>query len=348
MDIIHSFLNLVAPPFTFVALFLLLPPFHFFKFFLSTFWSILSENATGKVVIVTGASSGIGEHVAYEYAKRGACLVLASTRENRLQEVGGRARALGAPDVRVVPADVSKLEDCKRIVDEAANHFGRVDHLVNNAGIQSASTLEEATDITNFRPVMDVNFWGSVYTTRFAIPHLRNSHGKIIGMASSAAWLPMPRMSIYNASKAALISFYDTLRIELGSDIGGITVVTPGFIESEMTQGEFLKNEDQIEVDQDMRDAQVSIIPVGRAEACAKAIVKSACRGEKYLTEPSWFRVTYLWKVLCPEVIEWCFRLFYLARPGESETLSKKILDISGARGFLYPTTIQTTDVKAD
>lgn len=63
--------------------------------------------------------------MAYEYAKRRACLVLASTRENRLQEVGGRARALGAPDVRVVPADVSKLEDCKRIVDEAANHFGR-------------------------------------------------------------------------------------------------------------------------------------------------------------------------------------------------------------------------------
>ncbi|CBI15698.3 unnamed protein product, partial [Vitis vinifera] len=322
MDIIHSFLNLVAPPFTFVALFLLLPPFHFFKFFLSTFWSILSENVTGKRLSSSPA----------------------------LPPASGSMwpRALGAPDVRVVPADVSKLEDCKRIVDEAANHFGRVDHLVNNAGIQSASTLEEATDITNFRPVMDVNFWGSVYTTRFAIPHLRNSHGKIIGMASSAAWLPMPRMSIYNASKAALISFYDTLRIELGSDIGGITVVTPGFIESEMTQGEFLKNEDQIEVDQDMRDAQVSIIPVGRAEACAKAIVKSACRGEKYLTEPSWFRVTYLWKVLCPEVIEWCFRLFYLARPGESETLSKKILDISGARGFLYPTTIQTTDVKAD
>ena len=89
-------------------------------------------------------------------------------------------------------------------------------------------------------------------------------------------------------------------------------------------------------------------MPVGRTEACAKAIVKSACRGERYLTEPSWFRTFFLWKVFFPEVLEWCFRLFYRARPGKSETLSKRILDISGARGFLYPTTIQTTDVKAD
>lgn len=89
-------------------------------------------------------------------------------------------------------------------------------------------------------------------------------------------------------------------------------------------------------------------MPVARTEACAKAILKSACRGERYLTVPSWFGVTYYWKVFCPELIEWYYRLFYFARPSGSDTLGNKILDVSGAQGCLYPTTIQTTDVKTD
>ncbi|KAJ8772462.1 hypothetical protein K2173_027639 [Erythroxylum novogranatense] len=302
MDLIHTFLNLVAAPLTFFSLCFLMPPYLFYKAFTTIFYTIFKENVAGKVILITGASSGIGEHLAYEYAKKGACLALVARREGRLREVAFIARELGSPDVMMILADVQEAADCRRIVEETMNYFGRLDHLVNNAGISSACMLQEATDINTFRLSIfscfvyflynqDTNFWGSAYTTKYAVPYLRETRGKIIVMSSSASWLPTPRMSIYNASKAALVSFFETLRIELSPDIH-VLIVTPSFIESELTQGKLLTKEGIMDIDQDTRDVQVSIIPVETARSCAKAIVNSACRGDKYLTEPSWFRIT--------------------------------------------------------
>ncbi|NP_001291322.1 11-beta-hydroxysteroid dehydrogenase A [Sesamum indicum] len=348
MDLIHTFLNLIAPPFTFFFLLFFLPPFQIFKFFLSILGTLFSEDVAGKVVVITGASSGIGESLAYEYAKRGACLVLAARRERSLQEVAERARDLGSPDVVVVRADVSKAEDCRKVVDQTMNRFGRLDHLVNNAGIMSVSMLEEVEDITGYRETMDINFWGYVYMTRFAAPYLRNSRGRIVVLSSSSSWMPTPRMSFYNASKAAISQFFETLRVEFGPDIG-ITLVTPGFIESELTQGKFYNAGERV-IDQDMRDVQVSTTPILRVESAARSIVRSAIRGERYVTEPAWFRVTYWWKLFCPEVMEWVFRLMYLASPGEpeKETFGKKVLDYTGVKSLLYPETVQVPEPKND
>ncbi|EOY22539.1 Short-chain dehydrogenase/reductase SDR - like 10 [Theobroma cacao] len=351
MDLIHKFLNLVAPWFTFFSLCLFLPPFYLFKFFLATLGSFFSENVSGKVVIITGASSGIGEHLAYEYGRRGARLALTARREKSLQEVADRAHDLGSPDVITIRADVSNVDDCQRLVEETVNHFGRLDHLVNNAGITSVCMFEGAPpDMTNFRAVMDTNFWGSVYTTRFAVPHLRNSKGKIVVLSSANSWLPEPRTSVYNASKAALAAFFDTLRIELGQDVT-ITIVTPGHIESEITRDKHLSKEGKMEVEQDMRDVQVSAIPVASVSECAQAIVNSACRGDRSLTQPSWYSATCLWKLFFPEVIEWGCRLFYLTSPGvpHQEAPSKKILDLTaGEKKVLYPSTIQAPEIKTD
>ncbi|KAL7607456.1 hypothetical protein Lser_V15G17442 [Lactuca serriola] len=350
MDLINGVLNLVAPPFTFFTMLLFLPPWIFFKFCLGILRSVISENISGKVVLITGASSGIGEHLAYEYASRGACLALCARRESRLREVADRCRHIGSPDVIVIRADVSHAHDCKRIVDETVNHFNRLDHLVNNAGISQVCMLEEADDITNLRPVMDINFWGSVYTTKFAVPHLRNSCGRIIVLSSSASWIPLPRMSIYNASKAALAQFYDTLRVEFGSDIK-ITVVTPGFIESELTQGKFLSHEGKLVVDYDARDMQVNLSPVMKVERCARSIVKGALRGERYVTEPGWMKMSYVWKVLWPEAMELVNRLMCMTTVGgdsRDDTFGKKVLDISGAQNILYPQSIQSSEMKVD
>ncbi|XP_076882250.1 11-beta-hydroxysteroid dehydrogenase A-like [Bidens hawaiensis] len=202
----------------------------FFKFFLRVFRVVFSENVAGKVVLITGASSGIGEHLAYEYASRGACLALSARREERLREVADRCRHIGSPEVIIICADVSNAHDCKQMIDQTVHHFnGRctqplpiyhafeccflilisdilllidcmhaVDHLVNNAGISQIGMLEEADDITNLRPVIDINFWGSVYVTKFAAPHLRHCGGRIIALSSAASWLPLPRMNVYN------------------------------------------------------------------------------------------------------------------------------------------------------
>ncbi|KAJ0113509.1 hypothetical protein Patl1_01254 [Pistacia atlantica] len=351
MDLIHTFLNLVAPPFTFFSLCLFLPPYLTYKFFISLFGSIFSENLEGKVVIITGASSGIGEQLAYEYASRGACLALCARRERSLEEVADAARDIGSPDVITIRVDVSKVDECRHLVEETVHHFGRLDHLVNSAGISAVCMFEETDDITNFKYIMDTNFWGSVYTTRFAVPHLRCSQGKIVVLSSSASWLPAPRHTFYNASKAAMLSFFETLRVEVGSDVG-ITIVTPGFIESELTQGKFFTREGKIEVDQDMRDVQISAIPVGSVSGCARAIVNSASRGDRYLTQPSWFKITYWLKVLCPDLLEWIYRMSYLSEPGApappTEAPSKKVLDLTGAKRVLYPSSIQSPDSKKE
>ncbi|KAL3642022.1 Polycomb protein sop-2 [Castilleja foliolosa] len=349
MELIHTFLNLAAPPFTFLSLLFFLLPFQIFKFFLSVLGTLFSEDIAGKVVLITGASSGIGESLAYEYAKHGACLVLAARREGSLREVAERARDLGSPDVIIVQADVSKVDDCRRVVDQTMNHFGRLDHLVNNAGVTSIAMLEEIHDVNDFRAVMDTNFWGFVYMTRFAVPYLRNSGGRIVVLSSSASWLPAPRMSFYNASKAAISQFFETLRVEFGPDIG-ITLVTPGYIESELTQGKFFNREGKLEVDQEMRDVQVNLMPILNVGSCAKAIVRGAIRGERYVTEPAWFRVTYLWKLFFPEVVEYTLRFMSMTRPGEPsrEALGKKLMDYTGVKSVLYPETMQGTEPKRD
>nr|XP_043617752.1 11-beta-hydroxysteroid dehydrogenase A-like [Erigeron canadensis] len=350
MDLVNGFLNLVAPPFTFFTMLLFLPPWIFFRFCHGFLRTVFSEDLSGKVVLITGASSGIGEHVAYEYASKGARLALAARREDRLQVVADRCRQIGCHDVIVIQADVSEARDCKRMVDQTLHHFHRLDHLVNNAGISQVCMLEDAQDITNLRPVMDINFWGSVYTTKFAIPHLRDSGGRIIVLSSSASWIPLPRMSIYNASKAALMQFYETLRVEFGSDIK-ITIVTPGFIESELTQGKFLSHEGKMVVDYDARDMQVNLQPVGKVVTCAKEIVKRAMRGDRYVTEPGWMNITYVWRVLWPEAVEWTTRLMCMTTVGgesHHDTFGKKILDITGAQGLLYPTSIQSSELKSE
>uniref|UniRef100_A0A7N2LR14 Uncharacterized protein n=1 Tax=Quercus lobata TaxID=97700 RepID=A0A7N2LR14_QUELO len=117
--------------------------------------------------------------------------------------------------------------------------FGTVDHLVNNAGILQLRLFEDFSQLSNIASVMDINFWVSIYNTHYTVPHLRKSKGKIVVIASTGAWLSTPRFSFYNASKAALISFFETLRTEFGQDIG-ITIVNPGVIESEMTQSDYL------------------------------------------------------------------------------------------------------------
>ncbi|KAK9926598.1 hypothetical protein M0R45_023818 [Rubus argutus] len=163
MDIINTVLYIVVPPIGLTSLLFFLPPYLFFKFLLSTIKPLFRQNVTGKVILITGASSGIGEHLAYEYGRRGDRLALVARREHRLQHVAGRAISIGSPDVLIIPADVSKVEDCKRFVDVAVNHFGRLDHLVNNAGIAPICMFEETPDVSNLAPTMDINFWGSVY-----------------------------------------------------------------------------------------------------------------------------------------------------------------------------------------
>ncbi|KAF5743678.1 11-beta-hydroxysteroid dehydrogenase-like 4A [Tripterygium wilfordii] len=301
MELIHDVMNILVPLVVLIFLILFYPPYLVYKLLSFIKRSITTEDVRGKVVVITGASSGIGEHIAYEYAKRGARLVLAARREDRLLAVADKALKLGCLDVKVIRADVAKVEDCKRLIEEALNYFGRLDHLVNNAGIERHSLFEEINQIADFIPIMDINFWGSAYCTHFAVPHLKKTKGKIVVIASTASWSPTPGLNIYNASKAAQTSFFETLRTEFGGAIG-VTIVLPGVIESEMANS------------QTLAEIGLDILPSESTGRCAKAIVNSACRGDMFLTEPFWVGVGYLQKVLCSEFTEWQYHKHFVKK----------------------------------
>ncbi|KAI3869044.1 hypothetical protein MKW92_045628 [Papaver armeniacum] len=339
MELIHVIMNIVIPPIILLSLLVLIPLTLIYNLFSFVRRSFSFEDLSGKVVLITGASSGIGEFLAYAYANKGARLVLVARRENRLREVAEKAKKHGSPDVLVCVADVSRVEDCKRFVQDAIDHFGCLDHLVNNAGVTSCYTFEDTADITTPTNLMNVNFWGSVYPTHFAVPHLKKRKGKIVVIASVASWLYSPQMIFYGASKAAMMNFFETLRVELGSSVK-ITIVSPGFIESEMIQGKHLTNDGSMQVlDPEKIDSLVGIFPVRGGFECAKTIVHGVRRGDRNITDPSWFRVLYICKVFVSEIVEWFFNVLFVPQPGviESNTLNKRILDLTGMKKYIYP-----------
>ncbi|MED6216630.1 hypothetical protein PIB30_009519 [Stylosanthes scabra] len=301
MAAIEKLLNVALPPLSFLLLSTFMLPFLLFKILLYVRKLVAhtEENLEHKVVLITGAASGIGEQLAYAYARRGALLSLVDIRKNKLVAVADKAKSLGSPDVTIISADVSKLQDCHRFVDHTVNHFGRLDCLVNNAGIARTSRFKDWNNNgSEFTSIMDVNFWGSVYGSLCAIPHLKSSKGRIIVISSTLGWFPIPNSSIYNASKAALINYFETLRMELGKAIG-ITIVTPGLVKTDLGFATTHKAK------------FMGIIPMLSASELAESIVKSACRGDMYLTEPSWVKILFPWKVLFPQVVDWAVRFFF-------------------------------------
>ncbi|GJM95705.1 hypothetical protein PR202_ga12482 [Eleusine coracana subsp. coracana] len=356
MDLVNGLLNWVGTPTMIASLLLFYPPYYLFKTCYSFLSWIFPEDLTRKVVLITGASSGIGEvsesslaeQLAYQYAMKGACLVLVARREWSLRQVADKAFELGARDVIILPGDVANPDDCKRVVQTTMSHYDQLDHLVCNAGIASVGAFEEIPNVTNYSSQLDVNFWGSVQTTFAALPHLKRSRGRIVVTASATGWNPVPRMSFYNAANAALVNFFETLRTELGSEVG-ITIVTPGWIESEMSKGKYLKEHGEMEVDKEMRDAQIGLFPVEYAKNCAKAMVQAARQGEHYLTVPAWFRAMYLWRVFAPEVVEICYRLLYMHGRGASQTdAPSRTMAEAGGKKLLYPTSLHSDEIKSD
>lgn len=183
-----------------------------------------------KVVIITGASSGIGLACAEEFAARGAKVVLAARSTDALQGLKAKLEAKGT-QVLVVTADVSKEDDCKNIVNQTVSRFGGVDILVNNAGISMRAVFADL-DLDVLRKVIDVNFWGTVYCTKYALPYLLKSKGSVVGVSSIAGFKGLPGRTGYSASKFAMNGFLESLRIENLHTGLHVLTFSPGFTAS--------------------------------------------------------------------------------------------------------------------
>jgi len=183
-----------------------------------------------KLVIVTGASSGIGKACAEKFAQQGANLVLAARSGDKLREVAEKISSYGVEVLSVV-TDVSKEEDCKNLVEEALIKFGRIDVLVNNAGISMRAVFSDL-DISVLKKVMDVNFWGTVYCTRYAIASLLENKGSVVGVSSIAGYKGLPGRTGYSSSKFAMHGFLEALRIENIKKGLHVLIACPGFTAS--------------------------------------------------------------------------------------------------------------------
>lgn len=188
-----------------------------------------------RVVLVTGASSGIGAELARQFAAAGARIALAARDTARLEAVAAECRAAGA-ETFVTRADVSVETDCRDMIERTVAHFGALDILVNNAGLGSSGRFDEITDLSIFDTLMRVNYLGSVWSTAHALPHLKRSRGQVVAISSLTALAGVPKRTAYGATKHAMAGFFDSLRIELAGSGVSVTVVYPGFVFSEINQ----------------------------------------------------------------------------------------------------------------
>jgi len=189
---------------------------------------------TGKVVVITGASSGIGEELAVQLSAFKPKLVLAARRVDRLEELKKKCIAKGAEEVLLVATDVAVKDECKKLVDQTVAKFGGIDVLYCNAGIGMASTLFKLQSPDVLEQVMSVNFNGAVNTTFYALPYLRKSNGHIIVTSSVFSYFISRGTSAYAASKAAVNSFFDSVRLEEARNKVKVTVICPGHVATEI------------------------------------------------------------------------------------------------------------------
>lgn len=183
-----------------------------------------------KVVIITGGSSGIGRACALRFAQAGARVVISARNANRLSQVEAELLNIGA-EVLAVKSDVANENDCVRLINETLNRFGRIDVLINNAGV-SMRALFHGIDLKVIRQLMEVNFFGTVYCTRYAMRDLLKSRGSLVGISSIAGFQGLPGRTGYSASKFAMQGFLDALRVENMKTGLHVMTVCPGYTES--------------------------------------------------------------------------------------------------------------------
>lgn len=213
-----------------------------------------NKSMLNKVVIITGASSGIGKACAEHFGKQGAKLTITGRNEQNLNEAAKELKAKGI-EVLAVTSDVAIKEDCQRIIDETIKTYGIIDVLINNAGISMRALLNDA-DLSVIEKVMQINFYGALYCTKYALPHLLKSKGSVVGVSSIAGYVGLPARTGYSASKFAMQGFLDALRTENLKKGLHVMIACPGFTASNIrntalaadgnAQGESPREEDKM------------------------------------------------------------------------------------------------------
>ena len=252
-----------------------------------------------QAVIVTGASAGIGQALALQLARLGAKVSIAARRADRLEEVATTCRALGA-EVMVVPTDLREEAQCKALVEKTVAAFGRLDMLINNAGLPVLSLFADYPDLHLFRQTMDVNFYGAVNCTFYALPYLKQTKGRIVAISSMGGKAAIPYNTPYCASKYALHGFYDALRMELSRSGVSATVICPWWVVTEFHEAQM----DKYGVPYGPRGRAIYSRRMMSADRCAEITLRAAyTRRREVLMGPG--TLTVWLKLLSPRLLDW-------------------------------------------
>ncbi len=191
------------------------------------------EKFFNKVVIITGASEGIGRALSLKFAEQKAKLVISARNEKRLNELKSEIESIGTSAL-VVPTDVTDKSACENLIESTIEEYGQIDILINNAGRTMWTPFENIEDLSIFKQIMDLNYLGCVYCTYYALKYLKKSKGQIVGVSSVSGLNGVPSRTAYAASKHAMFGFFDSLRIELKNTGVSVTMIAPDFVLSKI------------------------------------------------------------------------------------------------------------------
>lgn len=258
-----------------------------------------------QVVIVTGASAGIGKSLALLLVSQCAKVVIAARRTDRLEKIAETCRAF-CGEVMVVPTDVSDEAQCKALIDKTIAKYGRLDMLINNAGLAASALLDEFPDLRLFKQTMDVNFYGAVYCTYYALPHLKKTHGRIVAVSSVGGKAAIPYNTPYCASKYAVHGFYDSLRMELVQHGVSCTVVCPWWVATEFHESQLNKDG----VPRGERGRAYYTKKTMTADQCAEITLNAAYKRRREVLMGPGVLATWV-KVIAPNFLDWLtFKVF--------------------------------------
>jgi short-subunit dehydrogenase len=264
-----------------------------------------SEAFRGQVVIITGASAGIGKALALQLASQGAKQAIAARRADRLEQVATECRSRGG-EVLAIPTDVSDEAQCKNLIEKTVATFGRLDMLINNAGMAASALLDEFPDLRLFRQTVDINLYGTVYCTYYALPYLKHSKGRIVAVSSLGGKSAIPYNTPYCASKYALHGFFDSLRMELVQHGVSCSVICPWWVITEFHESQL--NKDGLPRGQ--RGRAIYSKNMMTADQCAAITLAAAYkRRREVLMGPGILEV--LLKTIAPGFLDWLtFKIF--------------------------------------
>jgi short-subunit dehydrogenase len=251
-----------------------------------------------QVVIVTGASSGIGRSLSLLLASQGAKVAIAARRAERLEIVAEECHQHGG-EALVVPTDVSDEAQCKALVEKTVAAFGKLDMLINNAGLAVVARLEDYSNLDLFKHIIDVNFYGAVYCAYYALPYLKQNNGRIVAVSSLGGKLHAPYNSAYVSSKFAMHGFFDSLRIELIRHGVSVTIICPYWVVTGFHEAQL----DKDGVPRGPRGRGIYTEKMMTADRCAELILQTAYKRKRELVMGPGSLIVWL-KLLSPGLVD--------------------------------------------